>query len=925
MPFLQQLAIAPERTLPWIVLLPLLAALVNGLFGRSAEKRYVTGLAVGSVASAFALSLLAFGTLLFAGEHGPDALEATLYEWLHITVNQVEVPVQVRFRMDALGGIMTVMVTGIATLIHVYSIGYMGEDPGYPRFMTYLNLFTASMLILVLASNLPLMFVGWEGVGLCSYLLIGFWYKNADYAAAGRKAFVVNRIGDFGVLMGMFLIISVVASMRTPDAFEFATINDAAGRLASRTLDLGPISLTVATAASLCLFLGCAGKSAQIPLYVWLPDAMAGPTPVSALIHAATMVTAGVYLCARLSFVIVQSPFAMSVIAVVGALTALLAATIAVVQTQMKKILAYSTVSQLGFMFAAVGSGAFSAGMFHVFTHAFFKACLFLGAGSVMHAIHSHSDADIRYLGGLREKLPRTHLTFAVSCAAIAGLPLFSGWFSKDEILVGAATWALTAPEFAEAGLSPAYAYVGWFTFTVLVAAAVMTAFYMFRLYFRTFWGDFRGGWPEGDKHLAHGPIEPHESPDTMTVPLVFLAVGAALAGFLGIPHWAGHGLNWWSAWLTPAYEAFLEHASEGHHGGGDHAVASAVASLQFLGQMVHGPPLAAILAGVLGTLAGLGGVGLAYYLYVVEDGVRTEALRERYPALHRLVLDKWRVDELYGVLVVSPMRNLGVLAANLDRVLVDSVLTKLSSGSARVLGWLFTRAQTGVVYAYAAVFVLGMTALVWWYVFPHPTLDAEGDDGVVQFEAGSGFGYTYRWDFDSDGTYDTEASAEPTAEHRYYGGTYDGLVLVLENPRQHFDAERVVVREDEAHAVPVSALDADWYASPDDRTPPLVEWAWTEDGQAELRLRVNGAVGFPDDDGDGVLELTPGAAFRVGRTEVSVAILVTATLEVTNAFGNVGRQTEEVVVPLRPVRASRDGAEACMAALAAPTAEGAR
>src|SRR5690606_17019201 len=404
---------------------------------------------------------------------------------------------------------------------------------------------------------------GWEGVGLCSYLLIGFWYTNPDYAAAGRKAFVVNRIGDFGVLMGTFLILSALAG-RTSDAFEFAAINQHASVLATTPLTLGQESfdVSIATVGVLFLFLGCAGKSAQIPLYVWLPDAMAGPTPVSALIHAATMVTAGVYLMVRLSPLVVQSPFAMTVIATVGALTALLAASIALVQNQMKKVLAYSTVSQLGFMFAAVGMGAFAGGIFHVFTHAFFKACLFLGAGSVMHAVHAHGDADIRYLGGLKKWLPKTHITFALSTAAIAGLPLLSGFFSKDEVLLGAATWG---------AVSPYAPWLGWVVFGVLVLAATMTAFYMFRLYFRTFHGEFKGGHPpeEADGHGqdaehaedAHDSPHhaPHESPASMTVPLYVLAAGAVLAGYLGLPHAWHVAPNLWSEWLTPQYEAFVQ------------------------------------------------------------------------------------------------------------------------------------------------------------------------------------------------------------------------------------------------------------------------------------------------------------------------------------------------------------------------------
>ncbi len=453
-----------SKGLLWIVLLPLAGAVINGLFGRFASRKLVGSVGVGSVALAFGLAVAAF-VQLFMLRHGADGESAKVvydfYDWFSVSVNGSDVPVHVRFVMDALSGVMTLIVTGVGLLIHIYSLGYMHDDPGYARFFAYLNLFMASMLILVLASSMPVMFVGWEGVGLCSYLLIGFWWKNPTYAAAGRKAFVANRIGDFGVLIGIFILLNAVGS------FEFTDINHAAGGLAFQSFTLGGAQIcTLATAACLFLFLGCTGKSAQIPLYVWLPDAMAGPTPVSALIHAATMVTAGVYLCCRLSPLFVQSPTAMATIAVIGALTALLAASIAVVQNQMKKILAYSTVSQLGFMFAAVGVGAFGAGIFHVLTHAFFKACLFLGAGSVMHAVGAHGDADIRKLGGLKRYMPVTRWTFLFACLAIAGVPLFAGFFSKDEILLGALTFGHGGADATAGGLAAQYAHlqwVGWF------------------------------------------------------------------------------------------------------------------------------------------------------------------------------------------------------------------------------------------------------------------------------------------------------------------------------------------------------------------------------------------------------------------------------------------------------------------------------
>lgn len=901
-----------QQTLLWIVLLPLLGAAINGIAGKSASKQAVSAVAVGSVFVAFLLSLVGFGFLLNAGEEGPQRIVYDVYEWFSIDVRGIDVPVRVRFVMDHLSGIMTVMVTGIASLIHVYSIGYMEHDEGFARFMTYLNLFTASMLILVLGSNMPLMFVGWEGVGLCSYLLIGFWFKNAEYAAAGRKAFVVNRIGDFGVLIGMFLLVATVADERTPDAFEFAQINAAATRVGLTQVSIGAsqFSVTVATVAALFLFLGVCGKSAQFPLFVWLPDAMAGPTPVSALIHAATMVTAGVYLLCRLSPVVVESPYAMAFIACVGAFTALLAASVALVQNQMKKILAYSTVSQLGFMVAACGMGAFAGGFFHVFTHAFFKACLFLGAGSVMHAIHSHSDADIRYLGGLRKDLPKTHITFAIATAAIAGAPLTSGFFSKDELLLGALTWATAFPYAS---------FVGWIVFGALVIAATMTAFYMFRLYFRTFWGDFKGGYADDDPH--HDKVEhPHESPDTMTVPLYVLAAGALLVGALGLPH-AWHAPNWWASWLTPAHETFLHtmHESEGM----DHEAAlqaasaaardvpSAVASLSFEGQMIHGPSWVAWLAMGAGTLAFLFGFGLAYVWYAKEGNEAPGRLMKSAPGLHRLLMDKWRFDELYDAILVNPMKWLAVFAANVDRFLVDGLLTHVSSAGAKAAGYVLTRAQNGVVFAYAGLFVLGFAVLGWWFTYPHAGVQAEASTGQIEWTASRGLGYEYRWDFDSDGEFDTEWGEEPGASHEYDGDAYYALVAILEAPRDMFGAEEIIVGPDDGGVeLPIDGLAPDW-----------VRTQITADGEesgglfgnatraptlsydeGRLRVRINSA-NLPDDDGeeDGMVTLAPGESVTLGGGRITVGVLVRGTVEVRNPFGNRTVGSRDVVLRVNP------------------------
>lgn len=796
-----------ERALLWIVLLPLFGALINGVVGRRASKSMVTAVAVGSVVSAFVLSLACFAFLVTSGN---ERIVFDVYEWFSIEVRGTDVPIRVRFLMDHFSAVMTTMVTGIGALIHVYSVGYMGEDPGYARFMTYLNLFMGSMLILVLGSNLPLMFVGWEGVGLCSYLLIGFWYTNKQYAAAGRKAFVVNRIGDFGVLMGTFLILSSLAG-QTPDAFEFATINQFAPSLGNETVRVGmwDSGATVATVGVLFLFLGCAGKSAQIPLYVWLPDAMAGPTPVSALIHAATMVTAGVYLMVRLSPLVVQSPFAMTVIATVGALTALIAASIALVQNEMKKVLAYSTVSQLGFMFAAVGVGAFTAGFFHVFTHAFFKACLFLGAGSVMHAIHAHGDADLRYLGNLKKWMPKTHITFAISTAAIAGLPFLSGFFSKDEILLGAATWG------AESPYAP---WVGWLVFGILVLAATMTAFYMFRLYFLTFHGEWKGGHPPDAAHEEAHAVEPHESPATMTGPLIVLAAGAALVGFLGLPH-TFHLPNVWSEWLTPQYEVFVQAvgASEATDHAAQVAEATAVArtevprpaiaSLQFestdptqnVPQLVHAPSWVGLMAMGLGTLAGLLGLVLAFAWYYRQGGAPAARLQARLPGLHRLLMNKWYVDELYGKTVVALNKWVAVFAANFDRFVVDGILAKGSALLMKAGGYVITRTQTGAVYAYACLFIVGFAGLAWWFTYPQPHLRRADDTAdTITWNAGRGLGYQYRWDFDSNGEWDTAWTDDAVRTESYRGAQFSALVAVIEQPalRQPTPAEVLTQRE---------------------------------------------------------------------------------------------------------------------------------
>src|SRR5580698_10261963 len=508
--------------------MPLLGAFVNGVWGKRPGDSAVKLMTLTAVGVSFVASLIAFLSLADLTRGDNDAhvkLVWNVWEWMHTTGGRDEqtIPIDIKFSIDALNGIMMLVVTGVGFLIFLYSTSYMETDPGFSRFFAYLNLFVFAMLVLILADNLPVLFVGWEGVGLCSYLLIGFWYEGAANAAAGKKAFLANRVGDFGLLCAMFLLAHYTGALDWNGIANGASSlvhpgepfrvhvwplggGSYAGGFLSFLQPKEPLTISAATAVGLALLLGCTGKSAQIPLYVWLPDAMAGPTPVSALIHAATMVTAGIYLVCRLSFVFVLSPFTMMVIAIVGASTAFLAATIALVQNDIKKVLAYSTVSQLGFMFLGVGVGAFVAGFFHVFTHAFFKACLFLCAGSVIHAMHArvHDDEraqDMRYMGGLRKHMPVTYWSFFAATLAIAGCPLTSGFFSKDEILYRAFVDHTVNPfkiaAYTDGGHWAAPEWIAPAVFIVGLLAAVMTAFYMFRVMFLTFHGEFRG-WTVG-------------------------------------------------------------------------------------------------------------------------------------------------------------------------------------------------------------------------------------------------------------------------------------------------------------------------------------------------------------------------------------------------------------------------------------------
>ncbi len=920
----------PGRLLLWIVLLPLFGSIINGLAGKFASRKMVSAVAVGSVALAFGLAIACFVKLTMlrhaAGEEGEHArILYTAYEWFSVSVGNVNVPIFVRFVMDPLSGVMALVITGIGLLIHIYATSYMSEEPAYYRFFCYLNLFMASMLILVLSSNMALMFVGWEGVGLCSYLLIGFWWENPTYAAAGKKAFVVNRIGDFGVLIGMFLLVYATQS------FEFDAIRHGAANLSGATelaiggmaqADHHSINVSMATVACLFLFLGCAGKSAQIPLYVWLPDAMAGPTPVSALIHAATMVTAGVYLIVRLSPVFVMSPVAMSVIAIIGASTALLAATIALVQNQMKKILAYSTVSQLGFMFAAVGVGAFSGGFFHVFTHAFFKACLFLGAGSVMHAVHAHGDADIRELGGMKKFMPRTRMTFLISCLAIAGFPLTSGFFSKDDILLGAA--------FVGTGAWADYpSWVGWLVLVMLVIAATMTAFYMFRLYFLTFEGDFRGA--HGEQHAAappapshpgvegaaethaleasadahavahdahghdahddhahghdahgHGGL-PHESNGAITWPLMILAFGALAVGFLGLPHWA-HLPNIWEHWLEPVSARLPGVETEASAGLG--------------GTMM-----------LIGTLAGLTGIAIAYRWYMMQAGETPAALAARFPRLQAFLMDKWRVDELYARIIIKPAEWLSNFSSEFDKVAVDGGLTKLPAFAAQAGSWAFTRLQNGLVYSYGAVMVAGIVAITFWYLIPHPNLQSAVQGADVKYVAATGYGYEYRWDVDLEpgfetnwdtNTHEMTASFERAARNR-------GAAVM--NGRPGSPPPVIQLRHGELYAFnPRDFATTEWMKPNTDGTPPAMTW---QDGK--LLIRVNDAEvrqdGLPTT--TPTISLAPGESVTIGGRLIRAAGVMRGTVEVRNVFGYVSRESVEVTIENAMPQAAPRGAEA--------------
>jgi len=672
---------ANEILLRWIVLVPLLGAAAGGILNRRLPRRVAGLLACAAVGVSFALSVTAF---LRLAALPPDArlLTDTMTTWMGFGNFQVDLG----FALDPLSAVMALVVTGVGFLIHVYSLGYMAHDAGLPRFFTYLNLFIFAMMTLVLGENLLMLFVGWEGVGLCSYLLISFWFTDEANAAAGKKAFVVNRIGDFGFLLGMFLIgATLLPHLGAGEGlFSFRVLQHHADLLAP-----------AATAIALLLFLGATGKSAQIPLYIWLPDAMAGPTPVSALIHAATMVTAGVYMVARMNFLYVLSPTAMTVVAAVGAATALLASTIALTQNDIKKVLAYSTVSQLGYMMLACGVGAFAMGIFHVMTHAFFKALLFLGSGSVIHAMSD--EQDMRVMGGLRGRLPVTYWTFLAGTLAIAGVFPLAGFFSKDEILWyawkdgGAVLWGL-----------------GFF-------AAGLTAFYMMRLVVLTFYGENRAS-EEVRKHI-------HESPATMTVPLVILAVLSVVGGWIGIPHFMGGGAQF-SAWLDPVFGGGhgAVQAAAGAHGALEQAAQVAALPAQVghaVGEAVHDTSLEWILAG-LSLAWGILGLLLGWVVYGRRVSV-AESFRDLAGGVpYKVLLNKYYVDEAYEGAFIRPGFRLSkdVLWRVVDVGVIDGLLVNGSALVVSILGSVLRLFQNGMVRFYAWSIAIGVTVFVLYLSF---------------------------------------------------------------------------------------------------------------------------------------------------------------------------------------------------------------
>jgi len=636
------------------VIFPLIGFLINGLFGRKIKNEIIIG-TIGSstVGLAFIISFGAFlQTLSLPVDQRANTVE--LFTWL--SANGLNI--KFAYLVDQLSLTMSLIVTGVGFLIHVYSIGYMHGDKGFWRFFAYLNLFIFAMMNLVLGDNFVVLFLGWEGVGLCSYLLIGFWYdkkfEKGTTADAAKKAFIVNRIGDFGFLLGIFLIYLTFDSLNFNEVFSKA-----------QSLSFNETTFSL---IALFLFIGATGKSAQIPLYVWLPDAMAGPTPVSALIHAATMVTAGVYMVSRASILFASAPSIMMLIAVIGLLTALFAASIGLVQNDIKKVLAYSTISQLGYMFLAAGVGAFSASIFHVMTHAFFKALLFLGAGSVIHGMHE--EQNIQNYGGLKKYMPKTYATFLIAALAISGFPGLSGFFSKDEIL-----WY-------------AYANGGFIFWLIGALTAMLTAFYVFRLFSLTFLGEER---------FDHHKVHPHESPSVMTIPLIILAVLSVIGGYVGIPEiFSGENGNLFEKWLAPVYEP-------------------AEQKIMHYGFHTH---FQEILLMTISVILALSAIYFALYVYTKNKNI-AENISLRFRKFYNLLLNKYYVDEIYDAAIVKPIvtGSEKVLWKFTDSFIIDGIV----NGVAKIIAIIsesIRKIQTGIAQLYAFIIVAGIAAVLLWIIF---------------------------------------------------------------------------------------------------------------------------------------------------------------------------------------------------------------
>jgi NADH-quinone oxidoreductase subunit L len=661
----------------WLIpVLPLVGAVINGFFGKKFSRQTVAAVALLFSGAAFALVLsVAFRFSSLVRPHSE-----TLATWIRAGSFQADFA----FYLDQLSLVMLLVVTGVGFLIHIYSVGYMWEEGGFYRFFAYLNLFMFFMLTLVLASNYLLMFIGWEGVGLASYLLIGFWFTKDSAASAGKKAFIVNRVGDFGFLIALFLLIKHFGSLN---------FDQVAQSIRPLSPEIGGAGLL--TAIGLLLMVGAAGKSAQIPLYVWLPDAMEGPTPVSALIHAATMVTAGVYMVARSHVIFERAPMALTVVAIVGTLTALFAATIGVTQTDIKKVLAYSTVSQLGYMFIACGVGAFSAAIFHLLTHAFFKGLLFLAAGSVIHAVSG--EQDMRQMGGLRTKIPWTFWTMTIGTFAIAGIPPFAGFFSKDEILWRAdqASWVYWA--------------IGLFT-------AFLTSFYMFRLWFMTFFGEYRGAAESSDQHSephGHGHSGIHESPMVMVIPLVVLAVLSVTGGWIGVPGALG-GSNRFEKFLGPVFHSTAAAFDTEHRAGGE----MALAERETEGPEPQTRPATELAFSGMSVLVALLGFGLAWLLYYRNPQL-PQRIASSLGGFYQAVGHKYYVDELYATLLVKPLiaGSALILWHGIDQDVIDATVDNSAHGANEVSDSI-RHMQSGNVRSYAGWVAAGAAVVIAYMVW---------------------------------------------------------------------------------------------------------------------------------------------------------------------------------------------------------------